>query len=656
MRAIAVLMVVAFHAGFPIPGGFIGVDVFFVISGFVITSMLQREYVSSGRIELASFYIRRFKRLAPGLAVVILTTMVFSIFFLSPSGGQQTAAKTALGAILSSANFVIARTNGDYFASPAETNPLLNTWSLSVEGFFYLIFPMIVASGWALQRIRASLNKAPIFLVGGIALISFGLAVGSAYGLSFRGSGTLLGFYSPLTRAWEFAAGALLALMPVRRIPSPQLMAAFGVSGFLLLMASMFVITGGTKFPGPWTLLPVIGTLLILFAGNSASNVATRTLSNAPLAKVGDWSYSIFLWHWPFVVFAALIWPSSSVAILIATSISFFPALLSYRWVEQPLKAIAFPEVSRWFVFFVATVGLPLASAGFLFYGANASWWTTWPSEPKPSDHVAAANCYNKPFDSAGCTWSTANADGYLLVAGDSHAFAIADGIVQAAGDLGLSTIVTSRAGCPFISQNKIWSTDPGCAAWQQEVLDFALQKKPRILFIANRTSMYVNKEWGWGSLAPLEKVSQVKSNQEAAQDWGQALNQFISDLNNSGIAVIVQQPIPDINNRGLRSQGPTLAREIWGIVPPMNLHATLEEVEEARSLVMSAELAADRGNPGLFLFDPVPYLCDPSNCPKVIQGHVMYLDWGHLSKEGALRLVKPLKKVIREASEWRAP
>lgn len=152
LRAIAILMVVAFHSGLPVPGGFVWVDVFFVISGFVITAMLMREWATTGRIRFGRFYVRRFKRLTPALALMVAVTMIISVFVLSPLGTQQTAAKTAFGAILLVANLVIARTTGGYFSAPAEINPLLNVWSLSVEEQFYLGFPAILAVGWLLAR------------------------------------------------------------------------------------------------------------------------------------------------------------------------------------------------------------------------------------------------------------------------------------------------------------------------------------------------------------------------------------------------------------------------------------------------------------------------------------------------------------------------
>ena len=225
LRAFAVLMVVAFHAGLPVPGGFVGVDVFFVISGFVITSMLYREQVGFGRIHLGQFFLRRFKRLTPALALVVAVTMIISIFVLSPFGSQQVAASTGIGAMLLTANFVIVRTTGGYFDGPSAMNPLLNTWSLSVEDQFYVFFPAVIAFGWYLARRRNLYRLAPILLIATLALASFVLAILGSFDLTFRGSNYILGFYSPITRAWEFAVGALLALfMTTHTIRAPRFM------------------------------------------------------------------------------------------------------------------------------------------------------------------------------------------------------------------------------------------------------------------------------------------------------------------------------------------------------------------------------------------------------------------------------------------------
>jgi peptidoglycan/LPS O-acetylase OafA/YrhL len=390
LRAVAVLMVVAFHAGLPVHGGFVGVDVFFVISGFVITGLLQREWAAAERVRFGAFYVRRFKRLTPALALMVGSTAVASALFLSPLGPQQTVAKTAVGAMLLTANRAIAATTGGYFDPPAASNPLLNTWTLSVEEQFYLAFPALLALGWFLRSRSRRFKRSPAIIVGLVAALSFSLAFYGSSGY-FRPTGSwLLGFYSPLTRAWEFAVGALLALALTARKPTfrPRSLALYlGVLGASLLAASLRLIDGNTPFPGPWTLLPVAGTLLLLLAGTDDSNIVTRALALRPMVKIGDWSYSIYLWHWPLIVFATLLWPASSNAILLAAVLSFAPALASYRWLEQPIRALAGLTRPRLATLITAVVLSPILVAGAMGAVATHYWTPRYDSGDIPIAH-----------------------------------------------------------------------------------------------------------------------------------------------------------------------------------------------------------------------------------------------------------------------------
>ena len=329
-------MVIAFHANLPVPGGFVGVDVFFVISGYVITNMLLREWQQYGRIRLARFWRRRFFRLTHALALLIAFTFVLSALILFPRE-QQIAYQTGTGALFLVANIVIARNTGGYFDAPAEQNPLLNTWSLSVEEQFYLLFPFLLVAALLIRRRSPHLRWAPLAVIGLVGVVSFMLTMWSqsATGQSL----TWLNFYSPVTRSWEFAAGSLLALATwgratLARVPS-SVLAFFGGLG---LLVSAFVITKETPFPSAWTLLPVIATVLLLIAGDAAGR-RSRLLTNPLLVRIGDWSYSLYLWHWPIIVFAVALGLWQPAWLMLAAAISFIPALLSYRFVEQPLRA-----------------------------------------------------------------------------------------------------------------------------------------------------------------------------------------------------------------------------------------------------------------------------------------------------------------------------
>ena len=358
LRAIAVLAVVAFHAALPVPGGFVGVDIFFVISGFVITVMLEREWRETGKVSFGRFYLRRFKRLTPALAMMIAITVILSAVIVSPLGLQQTTAKTAVGGIFLMANLVIAKTVGGYFDAVAGTNPLLHTWSLSVEEQFYLVFPALLVLGWIIARSRR--RWAPHVIVAGLGASSLAVMLAPTAGLRLPGSESLWGFYSPLTRAWEFAAGALLALVLTHRSLTGTTATLTGTVGLGLVAASLTLIGEDTTFPGVWTALPVAGTLLLLAGGSDPAAPLSRLLSRGAMVGIGDWSYSIYLWHWPLIVFAGFLWGRNTVALTAAAALALVPALVSYTRLEQPLRNLGRLTRRRWQVVIALTVVPPV--------------------------------------------------------------------------------------------------------------------------------------------------------------------------------------------------------------------------------------------------------------------------------------------------------
>lgn len=242
--------------------------------------------------------------------------------------------------MLLGANLVIARISGGYFDLDAESNALLNTWSLSVEEQFYLVFPALLMLGFAIARRVRYARWVPGSLVLGVGAVSFFAALLEASGYVLPRESWLLGFYSPVTRAWEFAAGALLALYAPRIfVLSRRCAGAFAVAGVALLAVSPFVIDDTTTLPGPLTLLPVLGTMSLLLAGADPANRIGRLLSTPALVRVGDWSYSIYLWHWPLIAIATLRWPNTRWVAPAAAVVSILPAIASYRWVEAPIRA-----------------------------------------------------------------------------------------------------------------------------------------------------------------------------------------------------------------------------------------------------------------------------------------------------------------------------
>lgn len=451
------LLVACFHGGLPVPGGFVGVDVFFVISGFVITGMIYRERSATGRFRLGHFYFRRFKRLTPALALTVAVTMVLSFCLMSPFEVQQKAASAGAAAMLLVANFEIARSTGDYFAQPAKVNPMLHTWSLSVEEQFYLVFPALLLLGWALSKQGPRRPARAIVLVSVVSSLSFWLAVAHPGGQT-AAQMNITGFYSPFTRAWEFAVGALLALILTNRsLGSDKFAEVLAWLGVALVVVSAAKIDEATPFPSTWTLLPVSGTLLLIAAGSRHVTTIGRVLTLPPVVKLGDWSYSIYLWHWPLDVFAVQLWPGSSYATVLATLLAIAIAAASYRWVEQPIRRLPSFSRPRSGALVAAVVLPPVLLAEIALFGANDFWLPRYRSGVVPTAHHGSTDwddfyaflgrisfpCSDQASRESAVQWkglahcrqSKADSRVDVAVIGDSHAEHLFLGLAEALPD-----------------------------------------------------------------------------------------------------------------------------------------------------------------------------------------------------------------------------
>lgn len=291
LRAIAVLAVVLHHLSAPLlPGGYVGVDVFFVISGYLITSIISRE-MAEGRFSFASFYERRARRIFPALFAVLAATLVASYALLLPSDMMSTL-RAALGTVFFGSNIVFWREmkEGYFAATDLALNPLLHTWSLSVEEQFYVFFPVLLLLCYRFTRqqvVPVLLFSAMVSLVGAALLVS--------------SKSVAVFFLSPF-RAWELLAGSLLALHTVPPLRSRMLRELIAAAGLLAIVVACFVYDGGTTFPGLAALAPVLGTAALIHAGASGPSLAARLLQLPPMVWVGLISYSLYLWHWPLIV------------------------------------------------------------------------------------------------------------------------------------------------------------------------------------------------------------------------------------------------------------------------------------------------------------------------------------------------------------------
>jgi peptidoglycan/LPS O-acetylase OafA/YrhL len=316
-----VLLVIVFHYQVPgFGGGFVGVDIFFVISGYLITGILVFEVDQHGGINLLHFYGRRARRLLPALSLVALCTLLTSFFVLSPAEFKEVA-KSSFAASAYLSNFWFSTRAFDYFAPESGQNPFLHTWSLSVEEQFYFVWPalILVVSRWRRQ-----------FLIPALAAVTAGSLL---LCILLVQTHQPLAFYLPFTRAWEFGAGAL-AFVCASRTRNPLL----GPIGLALIGISAAFISENNTFPGWLALVPVAGTAAVLVAGQTENGI-TSLLSSRPLVWLGKLSYSLYLWHWPVIVLAEIVWPDIGAAGRMACALlTLGLAVASFYLIENPVR------------------------------------------------------------------------------------------------------------------------------------------------------------------------------------------------------------------------------------------------------------------------------------------------------------------------------
>ncbi|MEO7587950.1 MAG: acyltransferase family protein [Arachnia sp.] len=636
LRAIAVLMVVSFHAGLPTPGGFVGVDVFFVISGFVITAMLMREWSREGRIRLGRFYFRRFTRLAPALALTVGVVMLASFLLASPFGGQRTASNTGLGALLLGANFVIARTTGDYFDAPADNNPLLNLWSLSVEEQFYLVFPVMLLAGWLLAAKARRLRLAPVAVVGVAGGASLALALMGAAGWHVPGvPDILVGFYGPVTRVWEFAAGALLALGGAKfAAHSPRVALPMGLVGAGLLAVSLLLIDGTKPFPGLWTTIPVLGTVLLIAAG-SANTVVSRVLASGPMVSIGDRSYSVYLWHWPLIVFARLNWSDALPVLVLAAVASFIPAYASYRWVEQPVRSRGASGGAPFVRLVAATMIPPLAVAAALGYATDHELWSA--SVTRYRGQIQTAHLAHETHCTVASEWTsgacTLNADAQgppIYLVGDSNADHFSEAMIDAAASLGRPVVMRLEDGCSYLpGQSTLLDPDwrGRCNRYPVQTQEYLLGAEKGVVVIANAYGDF-RTAFDGDRTAPIDVTGDP-----ADTELFTRLTDAVRPLQKAGHRVLLVQTVPHWGDsaRSLNWQACTTLKLLRNgcqqTMPTADVRARQGAIDDVVAEVAASTAAG--------LLDLTADICPGGSCSAVSpDGMVRYRDGNHITVE----------------------
>lgn len=651
LRALAVLSVMVFHATNLLPGGFVGVDIFFVISGCVITLMLAREHANQGRISLARFYVRRFKRLTPALALVVSVTLVGSALILSPIDAQQTTVSTARGALLLVANFVIMRITGGYFGEAAEVNPLLHTWSLSVEEQFYLLFPALLTASWVLARRRGRWVIAPFAAVATAGAISFVITLLDSSGwLHPSFPEMLVGFYGPATRVWEFAVGSLLALGSHRFAALPgRLATALAGGGLAGLLASGWLITSKTTFPGPWTLLPVLAAGLLLMAGFT-SNPISRLLASAPMVRVGDLSYSLYLWHWPLIVFASLLWPGSRLAPIVAVTLSCLPAWASYRFLEQPVRALQL--TGRQLIRLIALTLLPpFVLAALVGWAARHDYWsdtvTGYRTAIDTPHEGSSSGCADNALSRTdACTWNR-DLDGTpIYLVGDSNGDHFSEAMIEAGRSLGRPVQITTQIGCTYLDVHltsvKPWVATR-CNSHVELLTDRLLNSRPGTVVIAN-SYLWWNQSSGITVGLTEGDVTSDPTKRLAVLEAG--LERTVLTLQQAGHQIIVVQPVPQWGDDAdsLTWAGCSVLRMLGD---GCRQSFRVDEARQRQGAIWTV-LNRGAGSTGATLLDVSGEVCPDETCESVSPGGmVRYRDGTHLSVAQSQALAASFRRAL---------
>jgi peptidoglycan/LPS O-acetylase OafA/YrhL len=614
LRTLAIAPVVLFHAGFGVfGGGYVGVDVFFVISGYLITGIIAEE-MRAGRFRISTFYERRIRRILPCFFVVLIAAAVAAAVLFLPRDFDAFA-KSAVAAILFASNFKFWREAG-YFDAAANTKPLLHTWSLAVEEQFYIFFPVALwcLYRWAPRRIFHVLVP--------VALASLALSLWTTT------RAPVFNFFLAPTRIWALFTGGFVALGLFPELKARAVREILALLGLALIAVAVFAYGPDTPFPGAAALPPVLGAALILYAAEGTA--VGRLLSLPPIVFIGLISYSLYMWHWPIIVFTEYArlerlsgWSSAA-----AVAASVLAATLSWHFIERPFRsksASGDPLVSRRAIFGAAAVAMPLAVllgvAGHLSHG----WPGRFPPEVRALADAAKdyspkrQQCHSTETrivaPEKSCAFGAAVPPRYAIW-GDSHAVELAYALGELAAKHDAAIIQLSSSACPpTIGYDP--AKRPGCDARNRAVLGYLTASR-------DIGTVFLSSRYAAGTAA-----------EQAA--LGAGLGRAVAALEGAGKRVVLIYPTP---------RPPTvipnaLARYRLSGRDPASLTIDEAAFEHDMAGALAALDGVDPGGP-VIRVKPTDTLCDGTACQTYADGAALYFDDIHLSLAGA-RKISPM-------------
>ncbi len=610
LRAVAILLVIFSHAGLPIfPSGFIGVNVFFVLSGYLITNLLLEEIRTTGRLNLARFYARRARRLLPAAMLLVVAVCLVEAIAINPLQ-QYGVLKAAFATLVYSSNLYFAHISVHYFYRGLAESPLLHTWSLAVEEQFYLVWPILLL---LLTRARSS-AKIILFALVTLATISFVFCVW------LTSHNPPAAFFGSSARAWEFCLGALASLLPVACIRRNQRicfwLGAFGFVGLLLCAQWM----SASDFPGFVAILPALGTVAILVGGAGApSSLIPRLLSTRPAQIVGGLSYSLYLWHWPALVVAQqLLFPSGSLAVrLAAIAVAALLAVLTHRLVENPIRfhPLLVPRPGLTLKLALVAACISIGTLGvWRSLLVHSGQYQKFNRVLQDTSAIYRPGCFPDLSDPKPrlCTFGeTATPRSTVVLFGDSHAAEWFPALEEIAGEQHWKLITLIKPGCTPL-KIAVASTPPMervCAEWWRDSIEQIRALHPDLIVISC-TWLYSG-----------ENDTLVTD----AAVWQQAARAAFMALSQPGTQIRFLRDTPHAGFNVLEC----LAQAEW------DGRTQCPVIDPATALYPEIYAAVKRGAAGLAnvgFIDMTDQMCSATECYSEIGGVIVYRDYDHLT------------------------
>jgi peptidoglycan/LPS O-acetylase OafA/YrhL len=602
LRAVAALLVTIYHAHL-VPGGFIGVDIFYVISGYLITGLIVREIDKTGRLDLNEFYQRRIKRLLPTSVFVLFITAIVG-FFVLPAITRDALGRDLFAAAAYVSNYLFAWWENDYQNLDATPSPFIHYWSLAVEEQFYVVWPIFILF---LSRYgkRAILN--------GVAIVT---GASFLFSLYLTQAAPIWAFYSLPTRAWELGVGALLLFIPDKYLRNRF----FPWIGAIGLAIGTFSFNESTAFPGMNALLPVLATAILIATIPIWPRFFNDLSNNRLMQWLGAISYPLYLWHWP-----ALVLPSSALGrplrireTVLCVLLTIFLAHYTSKLIEQPLRHRQFPAKKIYGFFAITTAGSLLAGVAIAstassvinIKGTNYSF-DLRQVVAKPAVYGDGCHVNYGETESGDCTYGAIGSATKVVLYGDSHAAQWFPTLEKLAREQGFELTSLTKSACSSVDSPR---ADQGayknseCEKWRENSIQRIQKMKPAAVIVSS--FQYFTEPGGYSS---------------RAQWWNEGQRRLLADLQGSSKNLIYI------------SDTPHPLRDIPNCLATRNVK-DCNTTEKTPNVIIS----------GFKKIDPTSWLCTDI-CPAIKDGYVAYRDASHISVEAALALTSQLETALRD-------